>query len=68
MQSSFNLLKVIEKFKIESESEADAFLKDLLTDQRFRSIGEVEHRAQQLIISEQLRTYFISKAQELLNL
>ncbi|WP_445367849.1 hypothetical protein ACH5Y9_23980 [Methylomonas sp. BW4-1] len=57
---------MIEKFKIESESEADAFLRDLLSNQEYRSMNEVEYRAQELIINEPLRKYFMHKAQELL--
>lgn len=57
---------MIEKFKIENENQADAFLKDLLADERYRSIGEVEYRAQDLIPSEKLRAYFINKGRELL--
>lgn len=58
---------MIEKFKIESESEADAFLKALLAKPEYRSMSEVENRAKELVINEQLRKYFILKAQELLN-
>lgn len=57
---------MIEKFKIESESDADSFLKDLLAKPEYRSMNEVKYRAQELIINDNLRNYFIRKAEELL--
>ena len=54
----------IETFMIESESEADAYLKDLLTKSEYRSMDEVAIRAQKLIKDENLKNYFINKAKE----
>ena len=58
---------MISPFKIESESEADAYLKDLLSKHENRSMREVEERATQLISDAVLRVYFINKARELLD-
>lgn len=60
-------IEMIKPFKIESESEADAYLKDLLSKHEYRSMREVEEHATQLISDAALRLYFISKAKELLN-
>lgn len=57
---------MIKKFKIESESGVDDYLKDLLAKPENRSMNELEYRAQELIIDEPLQKYFIRKAQELL--
>jgi|GEM_PF-3798597 len=56
----------IESFKIESESEADDYLKDLLKIKENRSISEVSTRAQHLIKDENIKNYFINKAREIL--
>jgi hypothetical protein len=57
---------MIEKFKIENESEADAYLNDLLAKDEYKSMHEVERRAKDLITQEALRNYFINKAREIL--
>ncbi len=54
-------------FKIESESEADAYWKDLLSHPEYRSLSEVHSRAQALIDDHNLREYFIEKANGVLN-
>lgn len=59
---------MIEPYKIESESEADAYLNDLLAKQEYRSIHEVERRAAKLIPDDKLRKYFISMAREILKI
>ena len=56
----------IESFKIEIESEADEYLKDLLKIKENRSMNEVSTRAQGLIKDENLKNYFINKAREIL--
>ncbi len=56
----------IKPHMIESESEADAYLKDLLTKSEYRSMDEVKMRAQRLIKDENLKNYFINKAKEIL--
>lgn len=57
---------LVAPFKIENESEADDYLKDLLGDQKFRSMNEVDMRAKKLIKDESLRNYFTNKAKEIL--
>ena len=57
---------MIEPFRIENQSEADAFLRDLLAKPEYRFMAEVEHRARELILDGQLRKYFIDKAHEIL--
>lgn len=57
---------MITPFKIENESEADAFLRDLLAKEEYRSMEEVMMRADKLISDNHLRTHFINKAKELL--
>ncbi len=52
----------IQPFSIEHESEADSYLKDLLANPEYRSMGEVERRAKKLIKDSRLRDYFIDKA------
>jgi transcriptional regulator with XRE-family HTH domain len=56
----------VETFKIESEAEADDYLKDLLEKDEYRSMNVVEVRAQELIKDEHLKNYFINKAKEIL--
>lgn len=58
----------ITPFKIETESEADDYLKDLLSNEQYRSFDEVEIRAKQFIDNDNLRSYFIKKAKELLKI
>jgi hypothetical protein len=57
---------IVEQFRIETESEADAYLKDVLGKPEYRSMDEVNLRAHQYIKDERLRLYFINKAKELL--
>ncbi|MEA9588735.1 hypothetical protein VC279_02955 [Xanthomonas sp. WHRI 10064A] len=57
---------MIEPYKIESESEADAYLRDLLAKEEFRSMREVEQSATQFIQDHKLRAYFINQAKEIL--
>ena len=54
-------------FKIESESEADEYLKDLLSHPEYRSMSEVCSRARALIKDQQLRDYFVSAAKPFWN-
>lgn len=58
---------MIEPFKIESESEADAYLRDLLAKNEYRSISEVESRAIKFIEDKNLQKYFIRKGQAILD-
>jgi hypothetical protein len=55
-----------ESFKIENESEADEYLTDLLATPQYRSMNEVQIRAQKYIADQQLRNYFIAKARAIL--
>lgn len=56
----------IESFSIDNESDADDYLKDLLANPEYQSIGEVNIRAQKYIKDENIKTYFINKAKEIL--
>lgn len=56
----------VEKFKIESESEADSYLKDLLSKDEYRTIHVVRERAVRHIPDEQLRAYFIIQGEKIL--
>jgi hypothetical protein len=56
----------IAPFTIDSESEADDYLRDLLEKPEYRFMDEVKLRAQQLIKNQHLNNYFIKKAQEIL--
>lgn len=58
---------MIEPFKIENESEADDYLRDLFAINEYRSISEVKSRAIEFIEDENLRKYFIRKAQAILD-
>ncbi|WP_421217608.1 hypothetical protein [Aeromonas jandaei] len=57
---------MIERFKIENVTEADAFLRDLLAKDEYRSMDEVIVRAHELVSDDNLRMYFINKAKEIL--
>lgn len=57
----------LESFKIESELEADAYLHDLLTTLEYRSMGEIQRRADAYIPNTKLKRYFITKASVMLN-
>jgi hypothetical protein len=54
----------VEPFKIENESEADAYLKELFEKQEYRSMDEAHRRAQELIEDARLKIYFINEARE----
>ena len=56
----------IEPFAIESELEADDYLRDLLANPDYRSMDEVRRRAEKLVKNEPLKNYFINRGQELL--
>lgn len=57
---------MIERFKIDNVTEADAFLRDLLAKDEYRSMDEVIVRARELVPDDNLRMYFINKAKEIL--
>ena len=59
-------VNMIERFKIENVTEADAFLRDLLAKDEYRSMDEVIVRARELVSDDNLRMYFINKAKEIL--
>ena len=56
----------IESYRIESESEADYYLKSILEKREYRSMDEVKMRAQKYIKDDHLRVYFINKGKEML--
>jgi hypothetical protein len=56
----------VKPYRIESEAEADDYLKDLLAKEEYRSIHEVQIRAQKYIEDDSLRKYFVAKAEEIL--
>jgi hypothetical protein len=53
---------MIAMFMIENESQADDYLKDLLENEEYRSMDEVNRRAQKFIKNETLKDYFINQA------
>jgi hypothetical protein len=55
----------VEQFKIESETEADSYLKDLLAKPENRSLTEVRTHAA-LIRDKRLQDYFVERAKEIL--
>jgi len=57
----------IEPFTIETEAEADQYLRDLLDKPQYRSMEEVERRAERYIRDESLSRYFIDKAREVIS-
>jgi hypothetical protein len=59
-------LSEISPFTIDYESEADYYLKDLLSKPEYRSMDEVLIRAQKLIKNPRVKAYFIDKAKEIL--
>lgn len=59
-------MMTIESFRIDNKGEADAYLRDMLAKPEYRSMNEVEVRAQKLIPNPRLRAYFINKAKEVL--
>jgi hypothetical protein len=60
----------VKPFIIESESEADDYLRDLLKKDDYESVSEAMHevnmRARKYIKDQQLKKYFINKAKETL--
>jgi hypothetical protein len=54
----------VEPFKIENESEADDYLKELFDTPKYRSMDEAHRRAQELIEDPSLKIYFINEARE----
>lgn len=57
---------MIERFKVENVTEADAFLRELLAKDEYRSMDEVVARARELVPDENLRIYFINKGKQML--
>jgi hypothetical protein len=57
----------IQAFMIESEAEADDYLRDVLAKPEYRSMSEVELRAHSYISDAGLRKYFTEKAREILS-
>jgi hypothetical protein len=55
----------IGEFKIESESEADYYLRNLLAQHKYRSMDEVHSRARE-IKDPRIKLYFINKGKEML--
>ena len=55
----------IGEFKIESESEADHYLRNLLAQHKYRSMDEVRSRARE-IKDPRIKPYFINKGKEML--
>ena len=56
----------IETFKIESEAEANDYLRDLLARPEYRSMAEIEHRAHTVVSGDDLKKYFVAKGAEIL--
>ncbi len=56
-----------QSFKIENETDADFFLKDLLAKDENRSVSYIIVRAHNLIPDEVLRMYFINKGKQMLD-
>lgn len=56
----------VEPFVIDHESMADDYLTDLLKHHEYRSMDVVEQRANKYIRDAALRSYFLTKARELL--
>jgi hypothetical protein len=52
----------IRSYVIESESEADDYLRDLFEKPEYRSMDEVQMRAAKYIKDQRLKNYFINKA------
>jgi hypothetical protein len=57
---------IVKSFMIENEFEADDYLRDLLAKHEYRSMNEVNMRAQKYIKDEHLKNYFINKARGIL--
>jgi hypothetical protein len=53
-------------WKIESEGEADEYLKDLLSKPEYRRVDELLLRAQAHVPDKEIRVYFINKGREML--
>jgi hypothetical protein len=56
----------IEEWKIESEAEADDYLKDVLSKPEYRRVDELLLRAQAHVPNKEIRVYFINKGREML--
>jgi hypothetical protein len=56
----------VKSFRIESEGEADDYLRELLAKKEYRSMYEVEVLAQRHISDAHLEIYFINRAKEIL--
>ena len=56
----------VEAFVIDNESDADAYLNDMLKNDNYRSIDEVQIRAEKYIKDPIIKKYFIAKAEEML--
>jgi hypothetical protein len=54
----------IQSFRIDTESDADEYLDELLRDSKYRSMDEIEGRAQTLIKDEKIRDYFVERGKE----
>ncbi len=56
----------IQSYVIENKVDADYYLNDLLKQPQYRSMDEVNLRAQKYIKDTQVKNYFINKATEIL--
>ena len=54
-------------YRIETDDEVDRYLNDMLKTPAYRSMGEIEKRAHELIDDLELRARFIQKGREKLD-
>ncbi|OLP42746.1 hypothetical protein [Rhizobium oryziradicis] len=57
----------IQSYKISSMAEADEYLSELLSQERYRSLDEIERRAAVYIVDRDIAEYFLNKGRELLS-
>lgn len=59
-------VSLAETFRIENQTEDDVYLESLLANEKYRSMDEVQRRAQGLIEDPRIKQYFLDKAAEML--
>lgn len=59
-------MQVVAAFTIENETYAENYLKSLFKNPAYRTMEEVQKRAQRYIVDAETRTYFIERGKSIL--
>ncbi|TWD53394.1 hypothetical protein FB480_104217 [Agrobacterium vitis] len=57
----------VDTFKISTVAEADEYLSDLLSQERYCSLDEIERRATMYTVDRDMAEYFLKRGREILS-